>query len=207
MKKLAGKAAIVTGGAKGIGRHYCMALADEGAQVMVADIADGAEVAREIVAKHGQGAAESAVFDVSDEKAVKQLVSRTLERFGKIDVLVNNAALIRQSFLRAADGDRCRALGQGHGDQCARAVLHGEACRAAHEGAKARQDHQYRLGHRAEGHAEFPALRNVEGRDHLHDAGHVARTRRRRHLREYARAGADHERHTCWKAARIPTER
>jgi NAD(P)-dependent dehydrogenase (short-subunit alcohol dehydrogenase family) len=93
MKKLAGKAAIVTGGAKGIGRHYCMALADEGAQVMVADIADGAEVAREIVEKHGQGAAESAVFDVSDEKAVKQLVSRTLERFGKIDVLVNNAAL------------------------------------------------------------------------------------------------------------------
>jgi len=93
MKKLAGKAAIVTGGAMGIGRHYCMALADEGAQVMVADIADGAGVASEIVEKHGQGAAESAVFDVSDEKAVKQLVSLTLERFGKIDVLVNNAAL------------------------------------------------------------------------------------------------------------------
>ena len=93
MKKLAGKTAIVTGGAKGIGRHYCMALADEGAQVMIADIADGAEVAREIVEKHGQGAAESAVFDVSDEKSVKRLVSRTLERFGKIDVLVNNAAL------------------------------------------------------------------------------------------------------------------
>jgi len=93
MGKLEGKAAIVTGGARGIGRHYSMALADEGAQVMVADIVDGAGVAREIVAKHGQGAAESAVFDVSDEKAVKRLVSQTLERFGRIDVLVNNAAL------------------------------------------------------------------------------------------------------------------
>lgn len=93
MAKLDGKAAIVTGGAKGIGRHYCMALADEGAQVMVADIVDGADVAREIVAKHGQGAAESTVVDVSDEKSVKRLVSATLERFGRIDVLVNNAAL------------------------------------------------------------------------------------------------------------------
>jgi NAD(P)-dependent dehydrogenase (short-subunit alcohol dehydrogenase family) len=93
MNKLAGQAAIVTGGAKGIGRHYCMALAGAGAQVMVADIADGADVAREIVDKHGQGAAESMQFDVSDEAAVKRLVDRTIERFGKIDVLVNNAAL------------------------------------------------------------------------------------------------------------------
>jgi NAD(P)-dependent dehydrogenase (short-subunit alcohol dehydrogenase family) len=93
MNKLSGQAAIVTGGAKGIGRHYCMALAGAGAQVMVADIADGAEVAREIVDKHGQGAAESMQFDVSDESAVKRLVDRTIERFGKVDVLVNNAAL------------------------------------------------------------------------------------------------------------------
>jgi NAD(P)-dependent dehydrogenase (short-subunit alcohol dehydrogenase family) len=93
MSILAGQAAIVTGGAKGIGRHYCMALAGAGAQVMVADIADGAEVAREIVDKHGQGAAESMQFDVSDEAAVRRLVDRTVERFGKIDVLVNNAAL------------------------------------------------------------------------------------------------------------------
>jgi NAD(P)-dependent dehydrogenase (short-subunit alcohol dehydrogenase family) len=93
MSKLAGQAAIVTGGAKGIGRHYCMALAGAGAQVMVADIADGADVAREIVDKHGQGAAESMQFDVSDEAAVRRLVDRTVERFGKIDVLVNNAAL------------------------------------------------------------------------------------------------------------------
>lgn len=93
MGRLQGRSAIVTGGAKGIGRHYCLALAAEGAQVMVADIADGTAVAEEIVAKHGQGSAESMQFDVSDENEVKKLVAQTIERFGKIDILVNNAAL------------------------------------------------------------------------------------------------------------------
>ena len=93
MSRLAGKTAIVTGGARGIGKHYVQALAAEGARVMIADIADGSALAAEIVERHGADAAASAVCDVSDEAAVKALVKRTLERFGRIDVLVNNAAL------------------------------------------------------------------------------------------------------------------
>jgi NAD(P)-dependent dehydrogenase (short-subunit alcohol dehydrogenase family) len=93
MARLAGRTAIVTGGAKGIGRHYSQALAAEGARVMIADIADGAGVAAEIAAKHGANSVVSAVADVSDEQAVKALVAQAIERFGKIDVLVNNAAL------------------------------------------------------------------------------------------------------------------
>jgi NAD(P)-dependent dehydrogenase (short-subunit alcohol dehydrogenase family) len=93
MDRLSGLTAIVTGGAKGIGRHYCRALAAEGARVMIADIVDGAELAKEIAGKEGQGAAESLVADVSDEDQVKRLVGKTIERFGQIDVLVNNAAL------------------------------------------------------------------------------------------------------------------
>src|SRR5882672_12033279 len=93
MARLAGRVAIVTGGAKGIGRHYSQALAAEGARVMIADIADGAGVAAEIAARHGANSVTSAVADVSDEQAVKALVAQTMERFGKIDVLVNNAAL------------------------------------------------------------------------------------------------------------------
>jgi NAD(P)-dependent dehydrogenase (short-subunit alcohol dehydrogenase family) len=93
MARLDGRVAIVTGGAKGIGRHYSQALAAEGGRVMIADIADGKEVADEIARKHGANSVASEVTDVSDESAVKALVAKTMERFGKIDVLVNNAAL------------------------------------------------------------------------------------------------------------------
>ena len=93
MARLAGRTAIVTGGAKGIGRHYSQALAAEGARVMIADIADGAAVAEEIAAKHGANSVTSAVVDVSDERRSRRWWRKTMERFGKIDVLVNNAAL------------------------------------------------------------------------------------------------------------------
>lgn len=93
MARLTGKTAIVTGGAKGIGRHYSKALAAEGARVMIADIADGRAVAEDIAGRHGANSVASATFDVSDENAVKALVAQTIERFGQIDVLVNNAAV------------------------------------------------------------------------------------------------------------------
>jgi len=96
MARLAGRSAIVTGGAKGIGRHYSQALAAEGAEVMIADIADGAALAAEIAGRYGRNATTSMVFDVSDESQVKALVARTIERFGKVDILVNNAALYSQ---------------------------------------------------------------------------------------------------------------
>jgi NAD(P)-dependent dehydrogenase (short-subunit alcohol dehydrogenase family) len=93
MARLAGRTAIVTGGAKGIGAHYSRALAAEGARVMIADIADGRGLAAEIASAHGANSVTSTIADVSDEASVKSLVSTTMERFGQIDVLVNNAAL------------------------------------------------------------------------------------------------------------------
>ena len=93
MARLAGRSAIVTGGAKGIGRHYSRALAAEGARVMIADIADGRELAQELASAHGANSVASSVTDVSDERAVVALIAATMERFGRIDILVNNAAL------------------------------------------------------------------------------------------------------------------
>jgi NAD(P)-dependent dehydrogenase (short-subunit alcohol dehydrogenase family) len=93
MGRLDGRVAIVTGGAKGIGRHYYVALAGEGARVMIADIVDGSELAAEIATRHGANSVASEICDVSDEASVQRLVGATLDRFGQIDVLVNNAAL------------------------------------------------------------------------------------------------------------------
>jgi NAD(P)-dependent dehydrogenase (short-subunit alcohol dehydrogenase family) len=93
MGRVDGRVAIVTGGASGIGRHYSLALASEGAKVMIADIVDGAALTDEINAKHGQGMAAHRVFDVSREDDCKRLAADTVETFGKIDILVNNAAL------------------------------------------------------------------------------------------------------------------
>src|SRR6185312_4783967 len=93
MARLTGKTAIVTGGAKGIGRHYSLALAAQGARVMIADIADGKDLAAEIAGRHGADSAASVKFDVSDEEQVMGLVAETVARFGQIDVLVNNAAV------------------------------------------------------------------------------------------------------------------
>jgi len=93
MARLDGRVAIVTGGAKGIGIHYARALAAEGARLMIADIADGKEVAASLARRHGANSVASAIADVSDEAAVKALVADTMARFGQIDILVNNAAL------------------------------------------------------------------------------------------------------------------
>ncbi|MHA4852013.1 SDR family oxidoreductase [Rhodococcus sp. MSC1_016] len=93
MGRFDGKTAIVTGAAQGIGEGYARALATEGANVVVADL--NAELG-ETVAKQITSDGGTAVFkdvDVSDEESAKQLAEFTVEKFGGIDYLVNNAAI------------------------------------------------------------------------------------------------------------------
>jgi NAD(P)-dependent dehydrogenase (short-subunit alcohol dehydrogenase family) len=93
MGKLDGRTAIVTGGAHGLGRHFSAALAREGATVAILDIADSDAAATAI----SDGAAADACFgvatDVSDEASVKAAVAAIMGRTGRIDILVNNAAV------------------------------------------------------------------------------------------------------------------
>ena len=86
--KLRDRVAIVTGAAQGIGKAIADKLAEEGAQVVVADLqGDAAEQA----APEGGAGLQC---DVSSPDDVKRLVSETISRFGKLDVLVNNAAIV-----------------------------------------------------------------------------------------------------------------
>ena len=91
MGRVAGKVAIITGAASGMGKADAILLAREGASVVVADLneKDGQAVAAAI--------GEAAVFmrlDVTDEDNWKAVIAATVERFGRLDILVNNAGMI-----------------------------------------------------------------------------------------------------------------
>lgn len=93
MKDLNGAVAIVTGGGGGIGAASALAMAARGAAVVVADVSlPGAELcAAEIVAVGGQAMAFA--VDVTRRSEVEALVQATVERFGKLDILFNNAGI------------------------------------------------------------------------------------------------------------------
>lgn len=91
MGSLDGRVAIVTGGARGIGRAYCLGLAHEGAIVVVADLNDPRQVVEEIEASRGSGAAMGVRVDVSDKASAHAMARVAIERYGRIDILINNA--------------------------------------------------------------------------------------------------------------------
>jgi 3-oxoacyl-[acyl-carrier protein] reductase len=89
-----GKVAIITGGAKGIGRHAARTLAQAGARVVIAD-ADVERMHKTLGEIREIGAEALAVpTDVRDEKEVRRLVHQTVDRFGQIDALINDAGIV-----------------------------------------------------------------------------------------------------------------
>lgn len=104
---MSAKVALVTGSSRGIGRGIALRLAADGFQVVV-NYRSGAEAAAEVVeaieAEGGEAIAVQA--DVTEGAAVEALVAQTLERFGRVDVLVNNAGVTRDGLLmRMKDED------------------------------------------------------------------------------------------------------
>ena len=105
-KELAGRVALVTGAGRNIGRAIAVSLADAGASVVVNARNSRDEI--QSVASQINGLAVLA--DVTDEKAVERMVAQTLERFGKLDILVNNAAVRAVEPIESIDARRWREV-------------------------------------------------------------------------------------------------
>ncbi len=101
-----GKVAIVTGGARGIGRACALRLAEEGAHVVIADTLerDGAQTASECGAEDGK--ARYIYCDVGERLDVRNMLTETMEYFGRVDVLVANAGILKPApFLEVTEAD------------------------------------------------------------------------------------------------------
>lgn len=110
--RLAGKAALITGGGAGIGAATAQAFCAEGAAVMLVD-ASAEHLARTLAtlaAEHPGAALLSYAADVADAPAMQAAVQQALAAFGRLDVLVNNAAMRNYSALADATPDEWRAL-------------------------------------------------------------------------------------------------
>ncbi|MFQ5903617.1 MAG: SDR family NAD(P)-dependent oxidoreductase [Candidatus Binatia bacterium] len=125
--RLGGKVAIITGGARHIGAVYSKRLAAEGARVVIADILDGSEVVREIGEARGEAIALR--VDVSREEETLRMAEETIKWFGRIDILVNNAAIFlsihRRPFydISAEEWDQVTSVNIKGPFLCAKAVF------------------------------------------------------------------------------------
>jgi NAD(P)-dependent dehydrogenase (short-subunit alcohol dehydrogenase family) len=126
MWNMDGKVVIVTGAGNGIGRATARLFAAEGAQVVVVDVEEAPSRETVRLVTEAGGTAELALCDVADAVAVDRMVSRAVERFGRIDVLHANAAVqITRSVLDTPESewDRLHSINLKGTYLCARAVV------------------------------------------------------------------------------------
>ena len=104
MKKLQGQVAIITGGARGIGEGICEVFCREGATVAMWDVLDGSEVVERISNLGGNIFFQN--VDVTSKKSVNKAVNFIINKYSKIDILINNAGIIRdKSFMKMTEND------------------------------------------------------------------------------------------------------
>jgi 3-oxoacyl-[acyl-carrier protein] reductase len=129
MRRLEDKVAIVTGGGRGLGKIFCLAMADQGAKIVSADILEreSLETAQEI--NKGGGSAISLKVDVTSERDTTAMAEKTIKTFGRIDILVNNAALYfgigRKPFheISSEEWDKLMAVNLKGSFLCSKAVF------------------------------------------------------------------------------------
>ena len=95
--RLKGKVAIVTGASRGLGKGIAKKLAEEGASVVIADMIPADEAVKEITEEGGKAVAYK--VNISDQDEVKGMVNFAIEKFGTLDIMVNNAGINRDGML------------------------------------------------------------------------------------------------------------
>ena len=175
-KELAGKVAIVTGAGRNIGRAIALTLAEGGASVVVnarSNRAEAEAVAREIEAAGGKALVH--IGDVADAVAVQAMADAAVKQFGRIDILVNNAALRREKPFAEMDYAAWREILDVTLDGTFHCV---KACLPALRKVRRRDHRQYRRPQRAYGCEESRACGDGEGGHHRPDPGAGPRSRR-----------------------------
>lgn len=129
MPRLENRVAIITGGARGLGRLFGVTMAAEGAKIVVVDILEKAvrDTAQEIKEKGGEALALK--VDVTSEKETLVMAEKAIKEFGRIDILINNAAMFykigRRPFMEVSpeEWDKLMAINLKGPFLCARAVF------------------------------------------------------------------------------------
>lgn len=110
LSDLSGRNAIVTGGARGIGAAAALALAREGANIVVADLIDASETVKQVESLGRKAIAVET--NVAVQQDVRQMIARGIEAFGHIDILINNAGVVhRDSLLETSEATWDRVVG------------------------------------------------------------------------------------------------
>jgi NAD(P)-dependent dehydrogenase (short-subunit alcohol dehydrogenase family) len=123
--RLTDRVAIVTGAARGLGRAFCLSLAQEGAKIVAVDILPCTETVANVQSTGGE--ILEVTTDVSSEPSTQAMAVQALERFGRIDILVNNAAILVKPTpfdqISEADWDRVMAVNIKGMWLCCKAVI------------------------------------------------------------------------------------
>ena len=124
--RLKNKVAIVTGAGRGIGRATAVRLAEEGAAVVVAEIDEaGAHETADLITAGGRQAVAIAT-DVAEQAQIEQLISGAVDTFGRLDILVNNAAILGRTLLldiTVEEWDRYMAVNVRGAFLCSQAAI------------------------------------------------------------------------------------